>query len=109
MTDIRIFQPVRILSAASAGDLTHWVRSQLKAGARYFVVDLKQVLFMDSSGLGCLILAQRMVTQVGGVLALCSLSGQARMLLEMANTEQMIPVYDSVEDFENSLKLTAQA
>lgn len=55
----RIFQPTtRILSATSAPDLLHWVTHSLDLGSTYLLVDLRDVMFMDSSGLGALVIAK---------------------------------------------------
>ncbi|HEY9648113.1 MAG TPA: anti-sigma factor antagonist, partial [Chroococcidiopsis sp.] len=102
---IQMFQPTsRTFSASNGVDLSDWVNTSLKAGWRNLLVDLRNVSFMDSSGLAALTTALRLVKQAGGRFALCSLSGQTRMLLEMTNTDQLFEVYTNRQAFESVLK-----
>ncbi len=102
---IHMFQPTsRTFSAGNGVDLSDWVSASLKAGYRNLLVDLRNVSFMDSSGLAALTTALRLVKQAGGRFALCSLSGQTRMLLEMTNTDQLFEVYTNRQAFEAVLK-----
>lgn len=89
----------RILSASAAPELLYWVNSLLDSDAKYLMIDLKDVLFMDSSGLGALTIAYNRVQKAGGKLALCQLRGQARMLIETSGMEKLLPVYNSSSDF----------
>lgn len=100
---VKIFHPTRILSAASSTALLDWVDYSLSSGARYLLVDLSNVSFMDSSGMGSLIVALKRVQQAEGSLALCSLNGQARMLFELAAMEQMFPIYATVEEYRQAV------
>jgi anti-sigma B factor antagonist len=96
----RIFQPTaRILSATSAPDLLHWVTHSLDLGSTYLLVDLRDVMFMDSSGLGALVIAKKRVEKAGGTFALCSVGGQARMVLEMSGLEDELELHDSAHAF----------
>jgi anti-sigma B factor antagonist len=64
-------------------------------------------MFMDSSGLGTLVSALKLVQKAEGRLALCSLSGQALMLFEMAGMEKMFETYSNLDDFKNALSSAA--
>jgi len=100
----RIFQPTtRILSSTSAPDLLHWVSATLDVGIRLLLIDLRYVMFMDSSGLGALVIARNRVDKQGGTLAVCSLSGQTRMLMETADVHTIVDIYDDPIDFQNSV------
>lgn len=113
MSAINVFFPTRILSSANTPDLLYWVREHLDCVSSErdssdikrccLLINLKNVLFMDSTGLTALITAHKMVSGVGGRLALCELHGQAQMLFEMANMEQMFEIYKDAADFERSL------
>jgi anti-anti-sigma factor len=90
---MKVFYPTRILSSANAPDLISWIQENLEAGTDQLLVNFQNVLFMDSTGLATLVTALRMVEQAGGRLALCSLSGQARMLFEIASMEKLFEIY----------------
>ncbi len=96
----RIFRPTtRILSSTSAPDILHWVTQSLESNVACLLLDLQDVIFMDSSGLGALVIASKRVKKVGGRLALCSLSGQARMAVEMSSLDTILEIYDTPQDF----------
>ncbi|MDX2214322.1 MAG: STAS domain-containing protein [Oculatellaceae cyanobacterium bins.114] len=98
-----VFQlKTRLLSAATAPELLYWINNILELGATHLLLDMKDVLFMDSSGLGALVIAHNRVQKAGGKLMLCSLSGQARMLFELSGMEKVFEVYSDKEDFEKA-------
>ncbi|MBD2463963.1 STAS domain-containing protein [Oscillatoria sp. FACHB-1407] len=98
-----VFQlKTRLLSAATAPELLYWINNILELGATHLLLDMKDVLFMDSSGLGALVIAHNRVQKAGGKLMLCSLSGQARMLFELSGMEKMFEVYSDKDAFEQA-------
>ncbi|MBD1910080.1 MULTISPECIES: STAS domain-containing protein [unclassified Leptolyngbya] len=103
MAKIDVFKPTRMLSASNASDLTSWIRQKLDAGSKHLVIDMRNVMFMDSSGLGSLVAARRMAYERGAVLVLTSLYGQAHMLLELAGVERLFPLFSTVDDYRSSL------
>jgi anti-anti-sigma factor len=102
-SNIHTFYPTRILSSTSASDLMGWVQDNLELGNNALLINFRDVLFMDSAGLATLITALKAVKQVGGRLALCSLNGQARMLLEMTTMSDIFEVHPNPIEFEHSL------
>lgn len=103
MSTMNVFLPTRILSSANTIDLLDWIHNNLDADRYCLLINLKNVLFMDSTGLTALITAQKVVSEAGGRLALCGLNGQARMLFEMANVEQMFEIYDTASEFQQAI------
>ncbi|MEB3210306.1 MAG: STAS domain-containing protein [Leptolyngbyaceae bacterium] len=105
MSKVNVFQPTRILTSINAVDVQEWARECLETHEKVLLIDLRNVSFMDSSGLGALISIQRMVQSHGGELALCNIQGQARMLLDMTTTSQMFSIYENQAEFESQLKV----
>jgi anti-anti-sigma factor len=103
MSLVPVFSPSRILSSANSADLLNWVRDRVDSNQARLLIDLRNVLFMDSAGLGALIAAYKIAEQANGELMLCSLNGQARMLLEMTGLESVFQIYESVEDFQQKI------
>jgi anti-anti-sigma factor len=99
MTDPKTFKPVRIFSSAAGGDLMRWVQENLEKGNTVLLIDLQEVLFMDSTGLAMLVMAHKAVKQVGGTLALVNLNGQARMLFDMSGMNDFFEVYSTPAAF----------
>ncbi|MGB3495236.1 MAG: STAS domain-containing protein [Elainellaceae cyanobacterium] len=101
MKNVSFYRPnSRILSSVESVALTAWVSEALEEGAENLLIDFRDVLFMDSRGLGALIIANNRAKKASATLGLCCLNGQARMLFEMSNTHTVFNIYDSVEDFQ---------
>lgn len=99
ISTLRVYQPVtHLLSAADAEELKEWVAQSLQEGAKTLLLDLKNVLFMDSRGLAILVMAHKQASQMGSVLALCSAQEQVMMVLRLSNLTALFTLYDSLED-----------
>jgi anti-sigma B factor antagonist len=62
------------------------------------VLDLSQVTFMDSSGLGALLGAHRHARLAGTELVLAACSERVIEILQLTNLDQVLPVRPSVAD-----------
>ena len=104
MTSPQVFHlRTRLFSATTAPELLYWINNILESGVTYLLVDMQEVLFMDSSGLGALVVAHNRVQKAGGKLILCSLNGQVKMLFKSAGMEKMFEVYSDKKAFEQAL------
>ncbi len=63
-----------------------------RAGQPLLVVDLLNVRFIDSSGLGALLSAQRQLAARGGDLRLCTLTPQVRTLFELVRLYRVFDI-----------------
>jgi anti-sigma B factor antagonist len=94
---------VRVECALSAATVDAF-REQLsdwqarESDVRNFVVDLKEVEFMDSAGLGTLIAALRRVTERGGDMKLACLQKKPRMVFEITRAHKVFEIYNSVDE-----------
>jgi anti-sigma B factor antagonist len=93
-----VFQPLKIFSAASGQDLLSFVDRCLELGTTTIVVNFENVTFMDSAGLGALVTALKRLRLKNGVLGLCSLNGQARMLLDLTNMNNVFQIYSDLAE-----------
>jgi anti-sigma B factor antagonist len=62
------------------------------------IVDLADVSFIDSSGLGALIGALKAARQGGGDLRIARPSSQARLILELTSLDRVLRPYADVQD-----------
>ena len=69
------------------GDLT-------KAASPQILVNLSGATYIDSSGLGILMAARREALKGGGRLALCGMSKDVRMVLELTRLNKFFEIYD---------------
>ncbi len=62
------------------------------------VLDMSNITFMDSTGLGAILLLCRKVDAVGAEIRLAALNDQALSVLSLVNMTKSLDIYDSVED-----------
>lgn len=85
------------LNMVSAPHLRQAVQSAVIAGNNRVSIDLTQVDFIDSSGLGALINGLKSARQSGGDLRIASPSEQVRLVLELTNIDRVLKSYDNAE------------
>jgi anti-anti-sigma factor len=60
-------------------------------------VDMAEVPFVDSSGLGALVAVLKAARRSGGELALVAPQAQARKLLTLTTLSRVLPIVDSID------------
>ncbi len=98
-SEIKVIKPSGILDSSMASQLCREVDEFVKGGNARVLVDLENVSFIDSSGLGGLVNAFKSTRAVGGKLVLCSVCEQARMLLEITGMDQVFEIFPSQSEF----------
>jgi stage II sporulation protein AA (anti-sigma F factor antagonist) len=92
---------VRFTGAITLGSSLHAADAQLqktiREGAAKVVLDMTEVPYMDSAGLGVLVQASGMAKQQGGDLRLCGVSERVAELIKMTRTDALLPVDADVE------------
>jgi anti-sigma B factor antagonist len=74
------------------------VNEQVEMGKRKIVVDLREVSFIDSTGLGDLVAAYTIAKRVGGVIKLVSDTKTIDHLLDITSISSVIDKYLSPEE-----------
>jgi anti-anti-sigma factor len=104
-SSVKIVQPSGILDGVSANQLRRQISDVVENGADIVLVDFQDVTFMNSSGLGALVSALRMVHSSGGKLFICSLNDQLKMILELTKMDRVFKAFANRDEFEQ--KVTA--
>jgi anti-anti-sigma factor len=86
------------LDPLSAADVKGRLGQVVADGARRVVVDLGEVPFIDSSGLGALIGGLKAARQAGGDLRLARPAQQAQTILELTTLNRVLRPYATVEE-----------
>lgn len=68
------------------------------SGSRRLVIDLGDVSFIDSTGLGTLVSGYKAARLAGGDVRLARPSDQARVILQLTTLERVLKPYDSIEE-----------
>ncbi len=79
--------------------------SLLKSGASHLILDCGDVDFINSSGLGTILMIKDDLNRLGGMLVLMRMSDRALMVIEMLG---FAPVLDIVESEARALELIAK-
>ncbi|MHC5822383.1 MAG: STAS domain-containing protein, partial [Nostoc sp.] len=78
--NVAVLELSGILDGIRGNELRREVSNIVADGTKILLLDLKEVNFIDSSGLGALVSAMQMMRNANGKLFVCSISDQVRML-----------------------------
>lgn len=98
--DIQRPQPglavVKLAGALTLGTSLHSADAQLqktiKDGAAKIVLNMAEVPYMDSAGLGVLVLMSGLAKQHGGDLRLCGVTSRVVDLIKLTRTDALLPM-----------------
>ncbi len=82
----------------TAPDLDTELDGLIAAGSSRLVVDLSDVAFLDSTGLGVLVKALKHAREAGGWLHLVVTSDRIRKIFEITGLDASIPIFDTAQD-----------
>jgi anti-sigma B factor antagonist len=93
-----IFRPIGRIDLGSSPEIKQRFVEAVAQGRARLIVDLGDVSFIDSSGLGALISGLKAARAAGGYLRIVRPNDQARMILELTTLHRVLPAYGSVEE-----------
>jgi anti-sigma B factor antagonist len=79
-------------------DVRQRVRAQLEQGRATVIVDLSHTDYVDSAGLGTLVLLNKEARALGGCLVLAGLSEHVRDLLRLVRLDEVFTIASTVEE-----------
>jgi stage II sporulation protein AA (anti-sigma F factor antagonist) len=92
--DILVVRLFGELDHHSASTVRQTIEAELDKGIyTHLVLNLADLDFMDSSGLGVILGRYKKVTQLGGKMILCSIRPSLYRLLEMSGLFKILPIY----------------
>lgn len=100
---VEVVRPSGILDGTKAGQFRQEISNLVESNVEIVLIDFQDVTFMDSSGLGALVLALKTVRAAGGKLFVCSVNEQIKMLFELTSMDRVFEIFPTREDFENSV------
>ncbi len=96
---IRIYEfKGRMVGGPEAEKLTQEIKEELATGITKFVFDLSQVNWINSSGLGVLIMALNPITKAKGRLKLAGISEKIESLMMMTRLITIFEIHSNVEE-----------
>jgi anti-sigma B factor antagonist len=100
MTDpsTAVLQPTGRLNMVAAPAFKDLVEETVAAGQVRIVVDLGEVTFIDSSGLGALIAGLKTARQAGGDLRIADIPEQVMTVLRLTNLDRVLRAHTTVAE-----------
>lgn len=96
---IQVVKPSGILDSTQTQKLRSEIDALLQSGIGVVLIDLSNVTFMDSSGLGALVLVLKAVRVAEAKLYLCSINTQIEMLFELTGMHKVFEIFVNQADF----------
>ncbi|WP_017295028.1 STAS domain-containing protein [Geminocystis herdmanii] len=101
---IKVLRPEGIFDNTKSTQFRQQISELISQGVNVVLIDLKKVTFMDSSGLGALVLILKMIRNASGRLFLMSLNDQVKMLFDLTNMGNLFEVIEDKSELEERLK-----
>ncbi len=102
---LAIIQPPPTLNAAVIDQIREdwffWLQNT--KAVRNVILDMRQVAFMDSSGLGLLVAFLRRVVTRGGDLKIVGLQPGVRVVFEITRAYKIFEIFDTVDEAAQSI------
>lgn len=94
------------------GEIDQYAAAELKEGIdieienspkKNLIFDLKGVDLMDSSGIGLIVGRYKLITSLGGKMALCNASKTVAKMLRLSGIEKIVKHYQTLAEAEKAL------
>ena len=95
-----------IIDGIRGNELRRQISGILANGADILLLDMKEVNFIDSSGLGALVSAMQMTRNANAKLFVCSISDQVRMLFELTKMDRIFRTFADQDEFNRQILAT---
>ena len=86
------------LDAHNSDELKVEMNRLFESGTKDLLVDLKEVRFIDSSGLGVLVSGYKNASTHQGSIKLCSLQTQVKSMFELTRLHRVFDIYQTIDE-----------
>lgn len=97
---VHVIEPEGTLDGTQTHAFREQVDSALQKGTKVLLIDLKDVTFVDSSGLGVLVACLKNARSASCKMYICSINDQIRMLFELTSMDRVFEVFADRAAFE---------
>lgn len=98
MSEVKVLRvPLARMAEETLGKTSSEWSGHIKDGYRRFVIDMGEVMSMDSSGIGCLMDFYKRVREAGGKIHLARLNPRVDTLLSLVKARDMFGIFPSVD------------
>jgi anti-anti-sigma factor len=100
---VHVIEPNGILDGTQTAPFRQQVDAALERGTKMLLIDLKDITFVDSSGLGVLVACLKNARTAGCKMYVCSINDQIRMLFELTSMDRVFEIFEDRAAFEAAL------
>ncbi|WP_036222839.1 STAS domain-containing protein [Mesoaciditoga lauensis] len=93
-----VVSPEGDFDVETSRSLKEEVRKRILSGTSNIIIDLTNVSYVDSSGLGTLIALQKDARLNGGSVSIVGASSQIKRVMKMTNLDKLFAFYDKLEE-----------
>ncbi|MFM7887069.1 MAG: STAS domain-containing protein [Pseudanabaena sp.] len=103
--EVRVIKPSGRLDVTTAAEFRRQVNDIASDpnSPKYLLVDLQEISFMDSSGLGALVSALKSIRNSNGEMVVCGANAQVQMLFELTSMTKIFKIYPTIDEFNATL------
>jgi anti-anti-sigma factor len=101
---VKVLRPEGVLDNAKSTQFREQISELISEGINIILIDFKKITFMDSSGLGTLVMILKMIRGSGGRLFLMSLNDQVKMLFDLTNMGHVFEIINDKSELEGRLR-----
>lgn len=103
---ITVIELSGILDGNRGNQLRREVSDTINGGTDVLLIDMKDVKFIDSSGLGSLVSSMQLARTANAQLYICSISDQVKMLFELTKLDRIFQIFIDQHDFKRYMLKT---
>ncbi|MBD2257287.1 STAS domain-containing protein [Pseudanabaena sp. FACHB-2040] len=99
-SSFKAVEPAGVLDSTHAEAFRKAVDEALSEEYEIILIDLEKVSFIDSSGLGSLVMVLKKVRAAERKMYICSINDQVRMLFDLTGMDRVFEVFADRAEFE---------
>jgi anti-sigma B factor antagonist len=102
------FKPTGYVTAANVESFQNKLHREIsQQNYAVFLVDMSEVVFLDSAGLMTIVRAFRVAQEMGKRFAICAITAPVKIIFELVRLDEFIEIYQDYREFEDSLPTAA--
>ena len=103
---IEVVEPSGVIDGVTAGQLRQQISNCVHRGAEVVLLDLNDVTFMDSAGLGAIVVCSKMIKAAGAELSICSANEQVDMVFTQSGMDRVFDIFANRDEFNKAILST---
>lgn len=95
---------IKRATVTEADEFRNVILKDIESGWRKIIIDLEGNSFMDSTFLGSIVIALKIISKLGGDLRIARVHGDVKNILEITGAFRVLSSFDSIEEAVSSFQ-----